>query len=333
MMHTVFDREELPPPDRLAALNDLFTGGEHPMRVLSPEPEGFSALVRTVDLAAVNVVELTVSPSHVLRTAPMVRQADPELLCVVVASTGKLVMGQAGREAVLGATDIALYDSSRPFDLQLGAGGEPATVVRAHLPKALLGQPADRVERLLARPLPGHGGFAGLLVHFLGSLTGTAGGYRPDDVARLSGVAADLLTSFVAHHLDAEPDVHEDSRRRALLLSVEAFVRRHLHDPDLTPRAVAAAHHLSVGYLHRLFGARDTTVAAWIRGLRLERAAHDLRDPALLDVPVHRIAARWGFRDHSTFTRAFRTAYGVSPRDFRGSSAAEAELAAGGSGA
>jgi AraC-like DNA-binding protein len=332
MMQAFFDGADLPPRGRLAALNELFTASGHPMGVRSQEADDYWAAARTVDLAAVNVVELAIAPSQVTRTARMVAQADPEVLSVAVASTGKLVMSQAGREAVLGTWDVALYDSSRPFDLHLGAGGERATVLRAHIPKALLGQPEGRIERLLARPLPGQGGFAGMLVHFLRSLTAGSAAYRPDDTARLAGIASDLFTAFVAHHLDADSrfaadtGFAEEPRKRALLLSIEAYVEQHLHDPDLSPGAIAGAHHLSVGYLHRLFSARETTVAAWIRGRRLERAGRDLRDTAQHDVPVHRIAARWGFKDHSTFTRTFRAAYGVSPRDYRHSARSSVPL-------
>ena len=90
-----------------------------------------------------------------------------------------------------------------------------------------------------------------------------------------------------------------------------------LHDPQLSPRAVAAAHHISPSYLHRLFQSRGTTVAAWIRTQRLERARRALRDPALRTVPVYRIASQYGFGAHETFTRAFRAAYGIAPADYR----------------
>ncbi len=69
--------------------------------------------------------------------------------------------------------------------------------------------------------------------------------------------------------------------------------------------------------LNALFQRNDTTVSAWIRRQRLEHARRDLGDPAQRTLPVHRIATRWGFNDHSTFTRAFRTAYGVPPNDHR----------------
>ena len=34
-------------------------------------------------------------------------------------------------------------------------------------------------------------------------------------------------------------------------------------------------------------------------------------------VTISEIAFRWGFRDHSTFTRAFHRAYGMSPTEWR----------------
>nr|WP_316728251.1 helix-turn-helix transcriptional regulator [Streptomyces sp. 11x1] len=82
---------------------------------------------------------------------------------------------------------------------------------------------------------------------------------------------------------------------------------------------IAAAHHISLSYLHRLFqqDSPGETVAAWIRAQRLEGARRDLADPALAATPVHTIAARWGMPRPSDFTRAFRWAYGVSPTGYR----------------
>ncbi|WP_046920150.1 helix-turn-helix domain-containing protein, partial [Streptomyces stelliscabiei] len=59
------------------------------------------------------------------------------------------------------------------------------------------------------------------------------------------------------------------------------------------------------------------TVAAWIRARRLEGAGRDLADPSLRTTPIHVIAARWGMPRASDFTRAFRTAHGIAPSEFR----------------
>jgi AraC-like DNA-binding protein len=65
-------------------------------------------------------------------------------------------------------------------------------------------------------------------------------------------------------------------------------------DPTLTPAMIAAAHHVSVRYLYRLFETEQSRVAAWIRQRRLERCPRDLLDPALRTQPVSAIAGRWG---------------------------------------
>ncbi|WP_031477705.1 helix-turn-helix domain-containing protein [Streptomyces bicolor] len=316
-MHTtVFHSADLPQTERLARFDDFLLHSDHPMRLTETDPEPFQATARAFDLGPVNIVELTCSPSLVRRTPATIRQADPELCSIVFPRRGALVVTQAGREALLGERDLALYDSSRPFSVRL-AGPGPVTLVRAHVPRALLPLSARRTDRLLGTRLPGQEGVAALLTHFLGDLAADRVPRPTADIERLSTVTLDLLAATLAHHLDTGPRLPDESRRRTLLLSVESFVQEHLCDPGLSPRDIAAAHHISVSYLHRLFRSRDTTVTELIRRRRLERARRALTDPGLRDVPVHRIAADCGFREHAAFTRAFHAAYGMPPRDWR----------------
>jgi AraC-like DNA-binding protein len=108
-----------------------------------------------------------------------------------------------------------------------------------------------------------------------------------------------------------------ESRERTLLLRIHAFIEQNLGETDLSPGIVAAAHHVSVRHLHRLFEAQDTTVAAWIRRRRLERCRRDLADPAFIAVPVSAVAGRWGMPDSAHFSRLFRRAYGLPPAEYR----------------
>ncbi|MEU9657006.1 helix-turn-helix domain-containing protein [Streptomyces chartreusis] len=337
MIRTVFHSEDLPAAERLARFDDFLRHCDHPMAVTSSTPDLFRATARALEIGPVSVAELTLSPSVVRRTARLIRQADPELCCVVFARRGRLRVAQAGREAALGERDFALYDSSQPLRVRI-AGRGPATLVRAHVPRALLSPRARRADGLLGRPLPGRAGIGALLTQFLGDVMA---GTTPDgtaapgpatepyesgepapphpsgDAAGLGAVAVDLVAATLAHHLDEEAPAPDEQGPGVLLLRIDAFIEEHLPEPDLSPRAVAAAHHISVSYLHRLFRTRETTVTELIRRRRLERARRDLGDERLRDLPVHRVAARWGFRDHASFTRAFRAAYGVPPSRHR----------------
>jgi AraC-like DNA-binding protein len=175
-----------------------------------------------------------------------------------------------------------------------------------------------------ARVLPGREGIGAVLAQFLTSLIRQADTLRARDVAHLEVALTELLAATLAHSLDAGERPPAEHRTRALIRRVRAHIEEHLGDPELTPRTVAAAHHISVSYLHRLFRGDGTTVAAWIRQRRLEAARRDLADPTQWAVPVHGIAARWGFTHHASFTRAFHAAYGRSPREYRFSGNGEA---------
>jgi AraC-like DNA-binding protein len=100
------------------------------------------------------------------------------------------------------------------------------------------------------------------------------------------------------------------------MAGIHSFIEHNLGDLQLSPAAVAVAHHISVRYLHRLFQCQGITVSAWIRQRRLERCRRDLGDPLLAELPIRAIAACRGLRPEE-FRRAFRVAYRTTPRDYR----------------
>lgn len=138
-------------------------------------------------------------------------------------------------------------------------------------------------------------------------------------------VAIDLAGAVLAGQVDAAERLPPQTRRQTLVSRIDAFIQSNLGDPDLTPATIAAHHHISLGYLHRIFSSRELTVAAQIRRQRLERCRVDLADPQLRTHPIHVIATRWGFRHAADFTRAFRAAHGVTPSDYRQQAVAKAE--------
>ncbi|MEV7010079.1 helix-turn-helix domain-containing protein [Streptosporangium sp. NPDC051022] len=127
-------------------------------------------------------------------------------------------------------------------------------------------------------------------------------------VERLRDVVQDTVTGIVS--ASAGP-------RDGLLPRIRAYIDDHLGDPDLSPEAIAAAHHISTRYLYKLFARQGTSVARWVRQRRLERCRRDLSDPRLGGRAVGEVGAHWGFSDSSYFSRVFRETYGCSPRAYR----------------
>ncbi|MFI8520455.1 helix-turn-helix domain-containing protein [Streptomyces sp. NPDC085481] len=316
-----FATEALPPRERFDHWHDLTAGALLATTMHSEHADDFRAEARAVDLGAVQVTAMRYPSMTVARTPRLIARSDPGYYQLSLTVSGAMWLDHNGRETALGAGDMLVFDSSRPFQGGTrGDGTEPdgrLDHIIAHFPKALLPLPARDADRLLALRLPGDTGFGALLARFLVQVVTDAAAYRPADAPRLETVLLDLLAGAAAQRLDADAAAAPDSRRRALLLSVQDFVRRRLADPDLSPSVIAAAHHVSVRYLHRLHEERGVTVAALIRSLRLDKARQDLADPAQRRTPVHDIASRWGFRHQAAFSRAFRAAYGCSPSEYR----------------
>jgi AraC-like DNA-binding protein len=128
--------------------------------------------------------------------------------------------------------------------------------------------------------------------------------------------AADLLTTLIAEHLGRDT-ADPDAAHHALLLRIRAFIVSHLGDPDLSPESIAAAHRISVRYLHRLFQSEGTTVSRWIQHRRLEECRRELSRPGRMSPAVAAVAHRWGFANPAHFSRVFRAAYGMSPREWQ----------------
>ncbi|MGH3375192.1 MAG: helix-turn-helix domain-containing protein [Actinoallomurus sp.] len=139
----------------------------------------------------------------------------------------------------------------------------------------------------------------------------------PTDAIRVSAMLLDLVAAVLAHEREVTGALPAESHRRTLFRQIQTFIEQRLGDPTLAPVMIAAAHHISPRTLHRLFEPHGSTAAEWIRVQRLDRCRRDLADPSLHGTPVHAIAARWGLSSAAHFSRVFRTAYGLSPQDYR----------------
>jgi AraC-like DNA-binding protein len=290
-----------------------------PMEMTSDHRADFGAHMRLLDLGVVQVWPTTFYPMRFQRTPKLIRRSDPGLYHLTLLQRGALGVSQAGRHAVHRPGDLYVIDSSLPFDALVADRWQTITGVGVEVPKSSLRLPEKGVGELLGRQLSAREGIGALLAQLLTQLAADTEAYQPSDGPRLGQVVLDLMSALLAHELQADASLTPETRQRGLTLRIRAFIERHLADPQLTPRSIAAAHHISVSYLHRLFSAESdgVTISAWIRRQRLERARRELRDPALRHLPIHQIGTRAGFTDPAVFSRAFRAAYGVPPGEFR----------------
>lgn len=94
------------------------------------------------------------------------------------------------------------------------------------------------------------------------------------------------------------------------------YIGKHFDEEELSLDALSKVACLSPFHFHRIFSAlTGLSLQKYIRWLRLKRAAHQLhidQKRSILD-----IALDAGFESHEAFTRAFKQACQMTPKDFR----------------
>jgi AraC-like DNA-binding protein len=136
----------------------------------------------------------------------------------------------------------------------------------------------------------------------------------------------DVVTSLVATAL-AGPTARSSAREHKLGELLE-FIRMRSWDPALTPGSAARSLGISVRSLHHLLAGVNTTFREQVRARRLAQATALLTGAASARKGIAEIACEVGFQDLSTFNRAFRSRYGMTPSAFRREAAQVARSAA-----
>ncbi|WP_237478411.1 helix-turn-helix domain-containing protein [Lichenibacterium dinghuense] len=268
---------------------------------------GFSAAVVAYRFPHMLLFDRKVAGAMHHRDAAHVRRDGLDHFTLQVLRSGRMLAGRAGEERAMRPGDVAVYGTTRP---------QRTVVERAHYIALTL--PRDVVESVLPTARDLHGTIlpraaAGLLGDFIGSLVRNASTMGPASAARGGAMVAELLAGVAG---DAAPRRSDDEHTLALQRARgEAYIDAHLHDRDLDVNRVAAALGLSRATLYRAFAPVDG-VARQILRRRLKRLQAALAAPGELR-SVAALGFDLGFASESHCSRAFKSAFGVTPGQFR----------------
>jgi AraC-like DNA-binding protein len=280
--------------ERFVAL-DIRTGDEHALR----------GRVGMHSVGPLSVASVASVEQVVRRTPRLIDRHGEDCLQVGFIRAGEALLEQDGRCARVAPGSFAVYDTTRPFTWTMPGPWrmDVFTWRRSDVPLD-----RTRIPALTARTITGgaSGLVAGAALAQLAALEEPVAG---TEGAQLAARVADLVLTAVAHQVPARPQA------AVLLQDVLDLIELRLDDPALTPESLARACHVSLRSLHRLFADQPRSVARWIRFRRLEQARAELM--AHPTRPVALIAATHGFADATSFARAFRAEFGLTPRDCR----------------
>jgi AraC-like DNA-binding protein len=270
----------------------------------------FSGTLTARAFDALVVREFDAHPHVVAQTSTM--RADDGCYKFAVQLDGYSLFRQDGREAALTPGDLAFCDATRPYELVFRERFRMLTVM---FPQSWFSFGPDTMAHFTATRFSSrHGGgplIAQTLRDVMHQVAEPASSQGQREIAR---AVVGLLSGYVGAHCAEE--IAALAAPETLFSRATEFIAAHLADPQLTPAVVARSQYVSLRLVQREFAAHNTSVAGWIREQRLERCRRDL-ERSDARTPVGEVGARWGLINAETFSKAFKAAYGASPREYR----------------
>ncbi|MEU1973439.1 helix-turn-helix domain-containing protein [Microbacterium sp. NPDC019599] len=274
--------------------------------------ETFQGALDAAVAGDIHVFGIDADQHSVHRTPGLIARAPQQYFKFSLIERGTGFIVQDGREISLRAGDMAIYDTDRPYSLLFDDTMRMSVVM---FPKVMLDIPAETLGRLTATRLDGTGGVGAMIGPYVASLARGAAELDSHLARRMFRTAVDMVGTLLEANLG--PEATSTDAHGTLLRRVLDYIDEHLHDSELSPGEIAAAHFISVRHLHAVFNEQGTTVSTVIRTRRLERCYDALVDPQQAHRSITTIALANGFVDSAHFSRTFRAHFGVPPSSVR----------------
>ena len=310
----VFTTEHLPPAQRLDAWNAAF-GTLNEIRLAEPadapplrgEHWRLGGMVFGVN---------QVPDSRFLRSPRRARSDGLDHWVIRVLSQGRSLLRHPGFSASVGPGEPVLFAMNETWT----TSWQEAAWVSITIPRDLHPQLSRGLSALPRGPQRGVG--AALLAELMLALPRELKAAGEADLPALGEVIRAMIGACLLPRMPERADPLDASRKEQVRRAIQAQI----HSVRLTPERLAALVGVSRSALYRMFET-EGGVARYIQDLRLSFALDALRDQAQAHRCVADIAASFGFPDPSVFTRSFRRAYGVAPREMRGATPSPVVLA------
>jgi AraC-like DNA-binding protein len=279
----------------------------------------YSGLIRTqsiplAHLPNFDLIQVEADAQLVTRTKRLIDQTEGAWL-LMIQEEGVCEVGQGGRKTRLIPGDIGFLDTSRPYEVTFPQSFRQSIL---KLPALLFRDIAPRGDDPAGAALPGAQALTAIARHNLLMLKHGAAAIDPIFLPAAANCAIDHLALAMRATRRSEAPKIVEHPASDYVVRADAFISDRLHDTELSVEQVARSVGISTGHLRQLYrAATGLSIAQSILDRRLAHCSKELADPSRAQESVTRIAFRWGFSESSSFSRAFRRAFGLSPRQYR----------------
>lgn len=247
------------------------------------------------------------TPAHVARGAMDHFQIT---LCV----EGEMRFSSGRREVTMGPGAICLIDMAQPNRTVLRGGGSRTRLMAIILQRNMLAPRLAHPDAATATLLPSNHPHTRLLASHYAALT-----LPPEPEAGSAEATIEAIADIVAAAAGGTADIAagvERAERHLYLAMIKRRIADNLETDALTADELCRHFQISRATLYRLFEA-DGGLSHYVREQRLNLAFRQLISPSAEDTRLIDLAVGMHFSSDSTFIRAFRRKFGLTPGELR----------------
>lgn len=257
--------------------------------------------------AGISVSLVTTCGTSADRTERLASNANSDDIHISLQRSSTGMVSGDGRSARVRPGSVTVYATDRPYYLDYSAPDQQQLIVQVS--RSSLGLPVPMMEDAMRRLTLPDGWQAAAARNLF-----TYAAAPPDtDKPKAAMTLRDLASTMIRSSFQEGSGVPRTPG--GLRHAVQEYLRTHATRPGLDMDAVARAHFVSRRRLYQVFEEVGMSPATFLRTERLAVAER------LLRTATHRtiewVAFESGFRDVTTFARAFRRRYGCAPREWR----------------
>jgi AraC-like DNA-binding protein len=305
--------DHLAPNQRLKHWREMFCSTFIECDIDSMDGEAFSASIRYDRYGGVGVGSIDATRRRIV-TTPSQAIRNPEGIMLDIVWSGRYRYEAPGKTIELLPGD-AVFAPNNVSDVMTAL--EPAELRAVHIPAQYVEHVFGDVCGMSGRVLRHEQPESRLLTAYLQAVHQTAGLNDPKTREIIGQQIVDLVVTAVGRTHEEAIAMAERGLRAARFKLATDEIRRHLAEPMLNGRRVAAKLGLSERYIQRLFEEKGLTVSQYILDERLKVAHRSLAEPGQDHRHIADIAFSIGFSDITHFNRAFKRRYGDTPSSFR----------------
>jgi len=255
---------------------------------------------------------LSSSTARYIRSQRKATRDGLDAILIQLFLEGGVQFGVGQRTTYAEAGDIVVFDLAQPVD-NINSKFRHLTTM---WPRDVIEEAIPNIASWHGLSLPRGSPVTQLLKQHMVASFDLADRFSLTEGQRVEDAMLTLISAAMAGLQMPEESAGTPAMKELLAYQIKRYIRQNLGLSDLSPDQIARHFGISRRQLYHLLEPVGG-VSKYQLNLRLQRCLNEIQNSEFAHKTLSEIAYRWGFKHAATFSRNFKVAFGMTPKEAR----------------